>query len=303
MNLTLDQLEVLETIDRLGSFSAAARHLGRATSAVSYAIKSLESALDVELFDRSGHRAELTRSGRLVLAEANEVLTRARGIESLASRLQGGWEARLAVVIDGVISLEPAMRGLKRFTARDLPTTVELRLDYLGGVQERFESARADLMLTVDTIAEPGFVVRPLSPVQMVLATHRDHPLAAHKRTLSRADFHKAVELLIAPVHARELPHIRKMFMDGPHVFELSDFYSKRQALLSGVGFGWMPRHLIDDVLNSGDLVVLDFDEGANHRLIPQLVHRREIALGRAAEFFVELLEEEFARDSVASVQ
>ena len=87
MHLTLDQLEVLESIDRLGSFSAAARHLGRATSAVSYAIKSLESALDVELFDRSGHRAELTRAGRLILAEGNEVLTRARGIESLASRL------------------------------------------------------------------------------------------------------------------------------------------------------------------------------------------------------------------------
>ena len=194
------------------------------------------------------------------------------------------------------------MRGLKRFTARDLPTTVELRLDYLGGVQERFESARADLMLTVDTISEPGFVVRALTPVDMVLATHKDHPLASQKRVLARADFHKAVELLIAPVHARELPHIRKMFMDGPHVFELSDFYSKRQALLSGVGFGWMPRHLIHDVLADGELVVLDFDEGAQHRLIPQLVHRRDIALGKAAEFFVELLEEEFARDATPSV-
>ena len=48
MHLTLDQLEVLESLTG-GSFSAAARHLGRATSAVSYAIKSLEAALDVEL--------------------------------------------------------------------------------------------------------------------------------------------------------------------------------------------------------------------------------------------------------------
>jgi DNA-binding transcriptional LysR family regulator len=172
-------------------------------------------------------------------------------------------------------------------------------LDYLGGVQERFESARADLMLTVDTISEPGFVIRALAPVEMVLATHKDHPLASVKRALGRADFHKSVELLIAPVHARELPHIRKMFMDGPHVFELSDFYSKRQALLSGVGFGWMPRHLIADVLDDGELVALDFEEGSSHRLIPQLVHRRDVALGKAAEFFVELLEEEFARDSV----
>lgn len=297
MKLSLDQLEVLESIDRLGSFSAAARHLGRATSAVSYAIKSLETALSIELFDRSGHKAELTRAGRLVLGEAREVMTRARGIESLANRLQGGWEARLAVVFDGVISLEPAMRVLKRFNARELPTTVELRLDYLGGVQKRFETTGADLMLTVDAISEPSFVVRPLSPVEMVLATHREHPLARAKGPLGRHDFHKAVELLIAPAQARELPHIRKMFMDGPHVFELSDFYCKRQALLSCVGFGWVPTHLVQDVLATGQLVILPFEEGSRHQLVPQLVHRRGVALGRAAEFFVELLEEEFARD------
>ena len=47
MNLTLDQLQVLESIDRLGSFSAAAAELHRATSAVSYSVKSLEAALDL----------------------------------------------------------------------------------------------------------------------------------------------------------------------------------------------------------------------------------------------------------------
>jgi len=50
----LDQLEVLEAIDRFGGFAAAARHLHRATSAVSYAVKALESALGVELFERTG---------------------------------------------------------------------------------------------------------------------------------------------------------------------------------------------------------------------------------------------------------
>ena len=66
MLLTLDQLEVLDAIARLGSFSAAAQELHRATSAVSYANKTLESSLGVSVFDRSGHRAKLTESGRLV---------------------------------------------------------------------------------------------------------------------------------------------------------------------------------------------------------------------------------------------
>jgi DNA-binding transcriptional LysR family regulator len=84
MNLTLDQLEVLESIDRFGSFSAAATELHRATSAVSYSVKSLEAALDLELFDRSGHRAVLTDGGRLVLEEARGVLGAGPGCCKLA---------------------------------------------------------------------------------------------------------------------------------------------------------------------------------------------------------------------------
>jgi len=54
--LTLDQLRVLVTIVDTGSFSAAGRKLGRAQSAISQAIATLESVHDVTLFDRSGLR-------------------------------------------------------------------------------------------------------------------------------------------------------------------------------------------------------------------------------------------------------
>ena len=73
MNYTLDQLLALEAVHRLGSFSAAATSLCRATSAISYSIKSLEEALKVDLFDRSGHRAQLTPEGELILLEARRV--------------------------------------------------------------------------------------------------------------------------------------------------------------------------------------------------------------------------------------
>ncbi|MCA9525735.1 MAG: LysR family transcriptional regulator, partial [Myxococcales bacterium] len=52
MALTLDALEVLDAVDRAGSFGSAARALHRAQSAVSYAIRQLEEALGVALFDR-----------------------------------------------------------------------------------------------------------------------------------------------------------------------------------------------------------------------------------------------------------
>ena len=53
---TLDQLRVFLTVVDLGSFAAAARKLGRATSVISYSIANLEDQLGFSLFDRESTR-------------------------------------------------------------------------------------------------------------------------------------------------------------------------------------------------------------------------------------------------------
>ncbi len=83
---SLDQLAVFLTVVETGSFAAAGRRLGRATSAVSYAIANLEQQLGVQLFDRDqGRRPALTEAGAAVLSEARSVST--RPLTSLATVL------------------------------------------------------------------------------------------------------------------------------------------------------------------------------------------------------------------------
>jgi DNA-binding transcriptional LysR family regulator len=53
---TLDQLRVFLSVVDMGSFAAAARRLGRATSVISYSIANLEAQLGVLLFDRETTR-------------------------------------------------------------------------------------------------------------------------------------------------------------------------------------------------------------------------------------------------------
>jgi DNA-binding transcriptional LysR family regulator len=66
---TIDQLKVFLSVVEAGSFAAAGRRLGRATSAISYTVANLESQLGVALFDREQTRKPtLTEAGGAVLA-------------------------------------------------------------------------------------------------------------------------------------------------------------------------------------------------------------------------------------------
>lgn len=71
---SLEQLNCFVTAAETGSFSAAARKLGKAQSAVSMAISNLEIDLNLELFQRSGRTPVLTDAGRALLETASSVL-------------------------------------------------------------------------------------------------------------------------------------------------------------------------------------------------------------------------------------
>ena len=62
--VTIDQLRVFRQVAESGSFSAAARHMHRAQSAVTYAVQKLEDQVGTPLFDRGGYRPVLSEAGR-----------------------------------------------------------------------------------------------------------------------------------------------------------------------------------------------------------------------------------------------
>jgi DNA-binding transcriptional LysR family regulator len=70
---SLDQLRVFLTVVETGSFAAAGRRLGRATSAISYTIANRDAA-GIALFDRERTRKPvLTGAGAAVLSKARAV--------------------------------------------------------------------------------------------------------------------------------------------------------------------------------------------------------------------------------------
>jgi DNA-binding transcriptional LysR family regulator len=87
-----------------GSFAAASAKLYKTPSALSYTIHKLESDLNIQLLDRSGHRARFTPTGQMLLEKGREVLHTVRELEKQAIKLHQGWENALVLAVDNTPS-------------------------------------------------------------------------------------------------------------------------------------------------------------------------------------------------------
>lgn len=284
---SLDQLAVLDAIARTGSFAAAARELHRVPSAISYSVQTLEEAVSVPLFDRSGHRAGLTAAGRQLLGEARDLLSRAQQLDRTASLLGDGWEPEVRVVVDGAYPMASILKALGVLAEREVPTQVQIDVEYQDGVIDRFHQDRADMMIALGLEDGGRLKGTPLPPLEMVLVAAPGHPLA-QKKKLGRDDLSRHVDLVVKDSSATYARTPRPSFLGTRHVVRFSDFQSKLAALRSGVGFGWMPLHLVRAAMRAGELKLLDLPDGNRWSYQPQLVTRRDEPPGRAATLIMD---------------
>lgn len=297
MNFTLDQLRCLETIERTGTFAAAARELHRVPSAVTYLVRQLEDALGVTLFERVGRGTALTAAGRQILERSRPLLEQARGLDAVAKHLASGWEAELRIVVDGALPMAPIAACLARFADPEVPTRLRIDVEHQEGVIDQLERLDADfaLYLGFDSDAEAApYVLSALPPLEVVLVAAATHRLTQASATdTERAAF---AELLVRDSAERFRNDPKPSFIGSRNVAYLSDFHSKRIALLAGAGYGWIPEHLVASDLNDGRLALLA-TEFHRWTYSPQVVRRAEHPLGRAGSLFLATLNDALGAD------
>ncbi len=286
MRPDLDAISALDAVARHGGFAPAAAALNRVQSTVSYQVEKLETQLGVPLLDRTGYRVRLTAAGEALLAEGRRLLGHADRMASMARQFSSGWEPRLTVILDGILPLETTLRALKTLADEKVPTRIQLKVEYLGGVHFRFDKDNADIMVVKDYVGRPDLEAHQLERVECILCVSPSHPLAARSR-VTLSELHEHVELSVQDSSDRG--DDEHMF-GGDRVFYLAGFTAKKQALRMGLGFGWMPRYLVNRELHAGTLREVRYTGGSRYSFTPLLVHRTNAPLGRTGRRLAELL-------------
>src|ERR1700733_5434197 len=180
---TIDQLKVFLTVVEAGSFTAAAKRLRRAVSAISYAIATLELQLGIELFDREAARTpKLTQAGAAVLAKAKVVAVGVDDLRASVRSLLGGIEAEVTLVVDVMLPSERLVDAVQAFETTFPTVKLRLYVETLSAVAQVVRGGAAMIGGGGGILAtEPDWELIHVDDVEMFPVAAPQHPLAKLK--------------------------------------------------------------------------------------------------------------------------
>lgn len=257
MNPTLEQLRTLAAAAEQGSFSAAARALGKAQSVVSSAIANLEIDLGLELFDRSAHTPRLTPAGERLLVEARQLLAAAGRLRALAGELAGGIEPRLTLAVDDEAQLPWLGPVLEGFSARFPDVELELLFPLLEDLSDMLRTGRAQLGISYSSWqAGDVIVARVMGMVGMPMVVAPSHPLA-RCTPLLQTDLEGSRQLLVT---GRRDGGERQRFRLASQVWWVEGDAQVLELVKRGLGWATIPEFLLAGPLARGEVVRLKPD-------------------------------------------
>ena len=257
--VSVDQLRTFVAAADEGSFSAAGRRLHRAQSVVSQTLATMEERLGLGLFDRARRLPQLTEQGRALLPEARAAMAAMDLFKAKARGLSEGLEPEVAITVDVMFPIDRVTTAVTAFQATFPETPLRLYVEALGAVLQPVLDGRCSFGVAgtlAPDLRELSSESLPGAPMCIVVAPM--HPLAAHRGSIATELMVDQLQLVLTD--RSPLSSGREFGVLSHRTWRLADLGAKHAFLRAGLGWGGMPRSVVERDLASGELVEIAVD-------------------------------------------
>ena len=295
-NATLRQLKVFESVARHLSFSRAAEELHLTQPAVSTQVRTLEQHVGLDLFEQLGKKVYLTAGGAELLHHSRAIIAQFQEAEEALAQFKGvsGGRLNVAVISAGDYFFPHLLvEFARRHQGVELNLTVHNREQLLG----QLAGNQTDLAIMVRPPQGLDTLNESFAPHPYVVVAAPGHALSGRKRISRKA-------LLREPFVVREKgsdtwQSMEEAFGDAFSelriAMEIKSTETIKQAVIAGMGLGFLSAHTIGQELRTGSLTVLAV-AGFPVMLDWYVVHRNEKRLPPVARAFKAFLMQEGAQ-------
>lgn len=280
--LTIHQLQCFDAVVTEGGFQAAADKLRRTQPTVFSSVKNLEAQLQLTLLDRGGYRVTLTEAGRSFHERARVFLNELQALRNHATQLAIGEESELRVVIGDLCPL-PEILGLLRKFFDDCPgTRLHLHFEAISGPWERLFDGEADLILHHIDKSDARLQFVDLFNVQLIPVVAKGFLRFPVSQSITPEQMRDYVQCVIRD-SARRAPPRDYYLVEGARSWTVSDQLMKKELILQSMGWGHLPKYLIEQELRDANLLSIAGDSFKGGQVELVAARRRETPHGPIA--------------------
>lgn len=288
--INIEVLEVLDAIDRRGSFAKAAEDLNKATSALSYATQKLEDQLGIAIFQRQGRRSVLTPAGRLVLNEGRILLSASILLADRARELATGWEPRLRIALEATTNFSLFFETLNEFLNIHPTLEVDICESVLSGGWEALEKGKVDLVVGCPgpIPLQKGFRAVPITSGCMTPVIANHHPLsklAGDTKAITSA-LEKIRHVVSHDTCTVDIARSAGL-SGGRQIIYVQTIDQKLQAIVAGLGIGHLPSYRIQEYLKRGQLIKLNLHSASHENYIAWNISNKGKALKALSDMLI----------------
>lgn len=288
MNINQEQLIIFKTVMQQGSFSAAARHLGKVPSAVSMSIAQLEIDLNLKLFERVGREPKPTAQGLRLFEKTQQLLVEMNHWKQHAHALSEGLEPSLTLVVASEL-LHTQWTQYIALLEQRFPT---LQINLITAPQEDAlkmlfnQSAQLALIFEREVLmsAEQFVEVKRETLVPVVATAHQ----LAQLKQVSFEQIQNSRQIVVASRDQRIKPEL----LFSKNYWRTDNHHSAAMLILAGLGWGVLPQQMFEEnpslKTTLQPLPLSDFSPKFEYFV--DLVWNRESQLGVAAHFLIDYL-------------
>jgi len=252
--LTFKQIEALYWVVQLGSFANAAERLNTTQSAITKRIHELETNFDIQIFDRSGQRAKLTRTGEELLNMAADILSQR---DQMLLKLKGfkpfSGSLRLGITEITAMTWLPKLMAELRSTFPELVVLPKIGLAW--HLRQSLEQGQLDMAILHKELRSPQLEADPVAPVEFVWAgspevvpVNRTYtPEELSKLNVIRQDQESGLNAIYDDWFAPHSPQ--------SNLFTINSLQAMAGMAVAGFGIACVPKDFFSELFTSRKLI------------------------------------------------
>ena len=286
MNINQEQLTIFKTVMETGSFSAAARKLGKVPSAVSMSIANLEIDLNLKLFKRAGREPVPTAQARTLFEKTEQLLIEMNQWKQHAAALSTGLESALNIAVVSEL-LHTHWTDYISLLEHQFP---ELQINIFSAPQEDAQkmlisgAAQFALMFEREQLESNEQFVE-LKRAALVPVASKSYALAQH----ASIRFEQILQSRQIVVASRDRT-IKPELLYSKTYWRTDNHHSACALIMQNLGWGVLPLEMLNENPQlKQHLKILNFaDFTPKFEYFVDLVWNRESLQGAAARFLID---------------